>query len=737
MISIYLENNKNYDFNGDMILTPRPSYLDYELNGLNTITVEHPKDAEGRWKYIQGDRVVKIEAPNKQEMLYRINDIDRDIIGAVIFTAVPLMQDLEKSVLIDCRPSTLNGQATINKILEGTKFKGHSNISMTNTSHLIRKNRLEALLSDDENSFVSKFGGEVFTTGFDIWINDRIGSDKGVKFSYGKDIIDFKENINWDEVLTRVYPVGYDGITLENTGYVDSSNINKYQEIKEGFIEFSDIKVKENPEDEEGFNTIEEARAEMIKRTKELFENGLDTPNIEMDIEVAKLENTLDYVDFKDLLNVGLGDDVTIKIKHLGINIKTRVIAYQWDLVKKKFTNIKVGTYINNFLQNQADVENTLGNITNGNGTVNAQAVQGVLNAINVQMKAMREIAQDVPVRALICEDKVKGSPTYGAMCFGSMGFMIASEMLPDNSDWNWRTFGTGKGFFADLIVSGTMLADRIRGGVLESIDGSIQIDLTNAVKGIQLKKNGHTAIDISGNQVKLYDWEGSSRKDPIGIIYSGRRNGDANKTIMAIGNELDSCIAIVYKNGTTYQSYVDFDKQNKLGNGYAVYFRETTYLADAHTGYLKCLGIQDKNYVDSKFFCDSGRGWASTKNLHANGNITCGGTINGKSVTPYAVMDSENYYLDTCMEIFTVCFNEETMSYTRIILLEDEIQQSINTNDYIVEIYKVGWGDFRIVEQTNKYFIIESDRADFTFKYTIKGKRKGFENLRLGGEIC
>lgn len=41
-------------------------------------------------------------------------------------------------------------------------------------------------------------------------------------------------------------------------------------------------------------------------------------------------------------------------------------------------------------------------------------------------------------------------------------GFMIASEKNDDGS-WDWRTFGSGEGFTADLITAGFLSADRIQ----------------------------------------------------------------------------------------------------------------------------------------------------------------------------------------------------------------------------------------------------------------------------------
>ena len=63
---------------------------------------------------------------------------------------------------------------------------------------------------------------------------------------------------------------------------------------------------------------------------------------------------------------------------------------------------------------------------------------------------------------------------------------------------------------------------------------------------------------------------------------------------------------------------------------------------------------------------------------------------------------------------------------------LKELFKESVNLDlNYTVEIIKQGWGDYRIKEQTKDYFIVESDRPDFTFKYVITAKRLGFEDDR------
>ena len=94
--------------------------------------------------------------------------------------------------------------------------------------------------------------------------------------------------------------------------------------------------------------------------------------------------------------------------------------------------------------------------------------MQGTINGVKAQLRAQSSIAKKQTVRAVLFEDLDPDSPTFGAMCLGTLGFEIASERTADGRDWKWSTFGTGQGFFADFIVAGTMLADRIKGGTLE-----------------------------------------------------------------------------------------------------------------------------------------------------------------------------------------------------------------------------------------------------------------------------
>lgn len=479
-IEIYLKTNTNYEMNGDMLLTPischykKSEYL---------VTLEHPIDDIGRWKYIDYENVISVEAGGKKK-LYRIFNVVKSLYSITAY-ARPLFFDLIDNVLLDVRPTLKNGEEALNIILEGTGFIGHSNISTVNTSYYVRKNIVEAILGDDENSFLNRWGGEVLLDNFDIYINDKIGSDNGVRVEFGYNLNEIEEDINIEEVATRIIPTGYNGIMLDgSTPWVDSPLIKKYTKPKMRVINFDDVKVKESETDEEGFNTIEEARQELIKRCNKLYEEGIDKPSVNYKIDMINLANTTAYKDYIKLVTVNEGDTVTCYIPGLDIDVKARVIDYEKDLITGEYISLELGNVQDNFFNNQADLQNRVNSILNSNGTVKSDMLNGTINALNTKFKAQRDVAQPQQVRAMLFEDRVEGSPTFGCMCIGTMGFEIADSFKPGTEEWDFRTFGTGMGFVADCIVAGTL-----RAIVLESMDGSCRIDLgdgiVNITKGI------------------------------------------------------------------------------------------------------------------------------------------------------------------------------------------------------------------------------------------------------------
>ena len=138
-------------------------------------------------------------------------------------------------------------------------------------------------------------------------------------------------------------------------------------------------------------------------------------------------------------------------------------------------------------------------------------------------------------------------------------------------------------------------------------------------------------------------------------------------------------------------------------------------------------------NNNDRNLHC-YGDGLTVHGNLQVTGNKNCvQNTENYGQVAFYDVEDCESYFTDRSMDLFTVKKTADG-TFERVILIDNAFKETVNLKEYsyTVEVIKQGWGDYRIKEQTSDYFIVESDRKDFTFKYIVTARRKGYENVRL-----
>ncbi len=501
MIQIYSPENKDYEHNGDMTLMPEEAEIHVILNGEWTATIEHPIDDEGRWKYITDNAVVKMPSFNG-EQLFRIQNKEKSDSG-VSAELTPIFLDAkEDCFLVDVRPTEKSGQEALDIMTAPNNvYTAKSDIKKTSTAYYQTKNLIEAINGNDDNAFVKRWGGEILYNNYEVIVNERVGADRGVRVVYGKNIVKdgFSETIDMTDVVTRIVPKAYNGYMIEGEApWVDSPIIDKYPTVHYGVITFDDVKMRADASEDDEANgvivcdTQEELEKALREKCLEQFNADVDKPSITIEANMELLQNTEMYDDVKELEMVSLGDTVHCSHSKLGIISDARVIELTWDAVRNKVTSVKLGDFQYNFLNNVSSVMNRVEQAIREDGSVIGQQIQGIINGVQAQMRAQSSIAKKQEVRAILFEDLDPDSPTFGAMCLGTLGFEIAGERTEDGKGWKWSTFGTGKGFYADFIVAGTMLADRILGGTLR-LGGK---DNGNGVAEV-LDSNGNVIVKI------------------------------------------------------------------------------------------------------------------------------------------------------------------------------------------------------------------------------------------------
>lgn len=265
MIQIYKPDNTNFDKNGNMSLMPSKATVHTILNGTWTAELTHPIDADGRWKYIEDEAVVKMPSFNG-EQLFRIRKKEKSD-SQVTASLEPIFMDAKDDCfLVDVRPTMKNGQEALDIMTAANnKYFASSDIPWVSVAYYEYMNLIEAINGDNENSFINRWGGEILFNNHTVIINKRVGGDYGVELRYGKNIKadGLTEEIDTRNVVTRIYPKGYDGVMMSDHGYVDSPLINSYPTVKAATMTFENIRMKDTTKQEENLKELSQLQVKL------------------------------------------------------------------------------------------------------------------------------------------------------------------------------------------------------------------------------------------------------------------------------------------------------------------------------------------------------------------------------------------------------------------------------------------------------------------------------------------
>ncbi|EOU1128912.1 phage tail protein [Clostridium perfringens] len=602
-IEYYKGNNTNYEFDGDVTLVPNKAIFDITMNGICEIEINHPYDKEGRWKIINGNGVIKAPTPYSKGQLFVIYSIDKNMLTTGLkIKARHIFFDLYYSTTEDIRAVNCNCQRALNILFNGTKFTGYSNIKKINTCYFVKQNRIEAINgSNKDNTIINRWGGEIFLDNFNVYINERIGEDKGLEILYGTNMLDLGLKENRKDIVTRIKPVAFNGRRLPEL-FIDSPLINRYRIVYEKYIEFSNLKFKgdlqnESEDTEDGsiiFETKEELYNALREECKKLFENGIDKPKITGNVKVAALSNTEKYKFVKDLVNINLGDTLTAKHLDLDIDIKVRCVGYKWDILKEKYIDVTIGDVVKNYFQNQSDTTQKVNSILNENGTVKSSELEGAINAMKAPLLAQKSRAKKSDVVAWIQEVLDPNDPDYGCLQGGTKGIQLSNKRLDDNSDWDFRTAITPEGIIADWLVGNLMTV------LITNKDKSFEMDLRKP-GGMTFKNNGIKSMLIENNALKMFNYKIDGQY--IGGLISLILGSDENKPLVGLTNSINSAINIGYEkegDSTKVPPYMQLDKFNILkddfGKAIRIWEDIDCKLHNIYNVFLRSMN--DKNWI-------------------------------------------------------------------------------------------------------------------------------------------
>lgn len=334
MVKLFSSTDKTFETNGDKIIKATKAKVHKEDNG------DFYLDFESGINYaddIVENALLVVNLP-QGEQAFRISNVSKTK-SKITSKAWHVFYDSQNYLIKDSYVVDKDCAGAMGHLNNATEpvspFSMSSDIASVGSYRCVRKSLYKALEVVRE-----RWGGHLVRDNFSIGLNRTIGVDTQVVIRYRKNLKEITCEENWDEVVTKLLPVGKDGILLneldpQRSVYLVSAisyavPYTKTVSFTQDNISEDDFKDEDGNLDEVAYKTALVEDLE-LKGIKYLEENS--KPKISYTLS-ANLENITD-----------IGDTVEVIHEPLNISLTAKVTGFDYDCILKKYTEITFGNF--------------------------------------------------------------------------------------------------------------------------------------------------------------------------------------------------------------------------------------------------------------------------------------------------------------------------------------------------------------------------------------------------------
>lgn len=521
MISVYESNKKIFNHNGLKVLHPRKCDVFKEDNGDYYIELE---DTIDNIDYYQANMIIKCPTPFPEgKQLFRI--INPEIKNNYIYIkARHVYFDTSNYIILDNYIVDKNCNYALEHLNSNTDklspFTTSSNINTLSTYRCVRKSLEEAI-----NTVIERWGGHLVRNNFNISILDEIGIDRGVQIKYSKNLKELKVNENWDDVVTKLLPVGKDGLLLPE----------KYITLEEQLydIPFTKVISFEQELERDDYSSDDDYTNALIvdlRNKANIYLENNKLPKVNY-----SLSANLNYI-------TDVGDAVYLEHPKIKLALKTNVISVKYDVISQRFKSIEFGNFKNSLKSLIQNVNKVASDTAKEESEKVKTILQDNLNqSTNLLWSVLNKGYVIKEENRILIVDKLPLNEAQNCLLFNYLGIGFSNTGVNGTFTSAWRIDGTLDMQNINVI---NLTADLIKGGVLRlgginNSNGLLELYDENSKKLASIDKNGlifgNEDSKIKGtysiNGIKVEDQTGNSAREILFVGYDDELNESVVRT--------------------------------------------------------------------------------------------------------------------------------------------------------------------------------------------------------------
>jgi len=528
MIKAFNATDKNYASNGDAVILATKARVKNSDNGDYYLELTCGSEYS---EYIQANNILVVPTP-QGEQAFRIRTVTKKN-KKLEAKAWHVYYDSLNYVIADSYAVNMTCNEALQHFNAATDttspFTMSSNITSINSYRCVRTS-----LAGCIDTIIDRWGGHLVRDNFNISIMGDIGVDNGITIQYKKNLQELTASYDWSGVVTKLLPVGKDGILLDELYiYSDIQYDIPYTKV----VSFSQDNINEDDyKDAEG-NLNEEAYKEALKA--DLAAQGQQYVNLYcLPIINYTLKGNPEKV-------TDIGDIIQVKDERIGVNVTTEVIAYEYDAIQKKYVSLEFGNFTN-----------TLSDLISNIGASTSNKVDNAIVTLTSELSAALAEAQDKIWNALgssyviyegdkiLVVDKLPSSSARNVIRINSAGIAFSSTGINGTFTTAWTIDGT---FNAQAINVINFTADLIRGGTLKlgsTLNQSGKLEVYDEANTLicTIDKNGLIMYASNGSYVVLNQDVGLVGYDGAGDPIYWVTNDSFNMSKAVVEQEITLC---------------------------------------------------------------------------------------------------------------------------------------------------------------------------------------------------
>lgn len=496
MIKLFGVTDTNFSSNGDIVINPLRAKVHKEDNGSYFLDLETNLDYVD---YLVEGNIIIADTP-QGDQAFRVGNVEKTRFK-IKTRCYHVFYDSENYLIADSYVVEKNCNDALDHLNNATDnvspFTTLSDVQTIKSFRCVRKSLYEAI-----STVLERWGGHLVRDNFNIQIRNSIGQDNGVTVRYAKNLKEITCEENWDAVVTKLMPVGKEGLLLpEQYLYSDTQYPLPYTKT----VSFTQDIEEEDYETEDAYNEalINDLR---IQAQNYLEENCVPKVNYTLKANLEKISD--------------VGDTIAVIDERLGINLITHLISYDYDCILKKYTELEFG----NFQQKLSNLVSGITSTTQQQLEENNATIQVILSAeLQAATDKIWESLGDSYViydgDKILVVDTLPKEQARNVIMINNEGIAFSQTGINGTFNSAWTIDGTLNMQAIDVI---NLTANLIKGGTLKlgsNLNEYGQLEVYDEANNLiaELNKSGLKMYGVDHSYIVINNQVGFAVYDRLG----------------------------------------------------------------------------------------------------------------------------------------------------------------------------------------------------------------------------